>query len=120
MRNLLKRFTQPVIEVFWRPLWRWLLEQGWTVPAPGWSLYLGCTVFQCSGHQEGAERGCNPSLPGRHTHHPLLAVLAEAPLVLHGWLRSGKAGLARGVVLFLQEALALMPAVWKLRTVWAD
>lgn len=23
--NLLKRFTQPVIEAFWRPLWQWLL-----------------------------------------------------------------------------------------------
>lgn len=120
VRNLLKRFTQPVIEAFWRPLWRWLLEQGWTVPAPGWSLDLDSTVFQRSGHQEGAERGYNPSRPGRHTHHPLLAVLAEAPLVLHGWLRSGKAGSARGVVPFLQEALALMPADWKLRTVRAD
>lgn len=32
VRNLLKRFTQPVIEAFWRPLWRWLLQQGWAVP----------------------------------------------------------------------------------------
>lgn len=120
VRNLLKRFTQPMIEAFWRPLWRWLLEQGWTVPAEGWSLDMDSTVFQRSGHQEGAERGYNPSRPGRHTHHPLLAVLAEAPLVLHGWLRSGKAGSARGVVPFLQEALALMPADWKLRTVRAD
>ena len=77
-------------------------------------------MFQRSGEQEGAERGYNPSRPGRHTHHPLLAVLAEAPLVLHGWLRSGKAGSARGVVPFLQEALALMPHHWKLRTVRAD
>lgn len=120
VRNLLKRFTQPVIEAFWRPLWRWLLLQGWAAPAQGWSLDLDSTVFQRSGHQEGAERGYNPSRPGRHTHHPLLAVLAEAPLVLHGWLRSGKAGSARGVVPFLQEALALMPAEWKLRTVRAD
>ena len=120
VRNLLKRFTQPMIEAFWRPLWRWLLVQGWTVPTEGWSLDMDSTVFQRSGHQEGAERGYNPSRPGRHTHHPLLAVLAEAPLVLHGWLRSGKAGSARGVVPFLQEALALMPADWKLRTVRAD
>lgn len=120
VRNLLKRFTQPVIEAFWRPLWQWLLLQGWELPVPGWSLDLDSTVFQRSGHQQGAERGYNPSRPGRHTHHPLLAVLAEAPLVLHGWLRSGKAGSARGVVPFLQEALALMPADWKLRTVRAD
>jgi hypothetical protein len=78
-------------------------------------LDLDSTVFQRGGHQEGALRGYNPSRPGRHTHHPLLAVLAEAPLVLHGWLRSGNAGSARGVVPFLQEALALMPDDWKLR-----
>ena len=120
VRNLLKRFTQPVIEAFWRPLWRWLLLQGWARPADGWSLDLDSTVFQRSGQQEGALRGYNPSRPGRHTHHPLLAVLAEAPLVLHGWLRSGNAGSARGVVPFLQEALALMPEDWKLRTVRAD
>lgn len=120
VRNLLKRFTQPVIEVFWRPLWRWLLQQGWAVPAQGWSLDLDSTVFQRSGHQEGADRGYNPSRPGRHTHHPLLAVLAEAPMILHGWLRCGKAGSARGVVPFLLEALALIPQDWKLRTVRAD
>lgn len=120
VRNLLKRFTQPLIEAFWRPLWQWLLLQGWTVPAEGWSLDMDSTVFQRSGHQEGAERGYNPSRPGRHTHHPLLAVLAEAPMILHGWLRSGKAGSARGVVPFLQEALALMPPTWSLRTVRAD
>ncbi|MEQ1749257.1 MAG: hypothetical protein ABL974_07525 [Prosthecobacter sp.] len=37
VRNLLKRFTQPVIEAFWR----WLLLQGWARPAEGWSLDLG-------------------------------------------------------------------------------
>ena len=86
VRNLLKRFTQPVIEAFWRPLWQWLLLQGWTVPTEGWSLDLDSTVFQRSGHQEGAERGYNPSRPGRHTHHPLLAVLAER------WTREHAAG----------------------------
>jgi len=91
--------------------------------AYGWlavSLRSAARCSKRSGHQEGAERGYNPSRPGRHTHHPLLAVLAEAPMILHGWLRSGKAGSARGVVPFLQEALALMPTDWRLRTVRAD
>lgn len=50
-----------------------------------------------------------PRRPGRKSHYPLLAVLAELPLVLHGWLRSGNSGAARGVVAFLCEALALLP-----------
>jgi hypothetical protein len=64
------------------------------VPPDGFSLDLDSTVFQRSGNQEGAKRGYNPSRPGRNSHHPLIA--------------------------FLTEALALMPAHWKLRTVRAD
>lgn len=60
VRNLLKRFTQPMIEAFWRPLWRWLLQQGWTVPTEGWSLDMDGTVFQRSGHQEGGGAWLQP------------------------------------------------------------
>jgi len=77
-------------------------------------------VFQRSGQQEGAKRGYNPTRPGRHSHHPLLALLAQAPLVLHAWLRSGNTGTACGVTGFLTEALAVIPGGWKLRTVRAD
>jgi hypothetical protein len=120
VRNLFKRFRQCHIHQFWRPLWKWLLEQPWPVPALGFSLDLDSTVFQRSGRQEGAKRGYNPLRKGRHSHHPLLAFVAEAPLILHAWLRSGNSGTARGVVAFLSEALALLPAGWKLRTVRAD
>lgn len=120
VRNLFMRFRQVHIEVFWRPLWKWLLALAWPVPAEGFSLDLDSTVFQRSGNQQGAKRGYNPSRPGRHSHHPLIAFLAEAPLVLHAWLRCGNTGSARGAAAFLSEAFALMPAGWKLRTVRAD
>jgi hypothetical protein len=38
----------------------------------------------------------------------LLAVLSEAHFLLHGWLRSGNCGTARGVEEFLKEALGLL------------
>jgi len=47
-------------------------------------------------------------------------VLAEAHLLLHGWLRSGNCGPARGVVEFLEEALALWGQRQKIRLVRAD
>ncbi len=78
VHNLLKLFTQPMIDAFWRPLWFWLLQQGRVMPVLSWSLDLDSTVVQRNGHQECAERGYNPSRPGRHIHHPLIAVLAEA------------------------------------------
>lgn len=89
-------------------------------PAGGFSLDLNSTVFQRSGRQQGAVKGYNPRRPGRNSHHPLLAVLAEAPVVLHAWLRSGNTGAAKGAVAFLSEALALLPDGWKLRCVRTD
>jgi hypothetical protein len=65
-------------------------------------------------------RGPNPRKHGRPSHHPLLAVLAEAHFLLHGWLRSGNCGTARGVVEFLKEALALLPEKHVLRVIRAD
>ncbi len=109
VRNLFARFTQGTIEAFWRPLWRWLsplFEQ----PKEGFSLDLDSTVFQRSGQQEGAAKGYNPRRPGRKTHHPLLAVLAEAQCVLHAWLHSSNTSASRGVSHFLAEALSLLPS----------
>jgi len=119
IRNFFLRFSQAHIEAFWRPLWRWLLLLV-QCPATGLSLDLDSTVFCREGKQEGARKGFNPRRKGRHSHHPLLAVLAEAQFILHGWLRSGNTGAARGIVPFLQEALALLPAGTWLRTVRAD
>jgi len=59
--------------------------------------------FERYGQQEGSLKGHDPRKHGRPSHHPLLAVLSEAHLLLHGWLRSGNCGSARGVVEFLQE-----------------
>lgn len=119
VRGLFHRFTQGSIQSFWRPLWLWLLKMV-VCPAGGFSLDLDSTVFQRAGQQQGAAKGYNPRRPGRNSHHPLLAVLAEVQFVLHGWLRSGNTGAAKGAAAFLSEALALLPAGWKLRCVRAD
>jgi hypothetical protein len=119
IRNFFLRFSQGHVETFWRPLWRWLLGL-LACPKAGFALDLDSTVFCREGRQEGARKGFNPRRKGRNSHHPLLAVLAEAPFILHGWLRSGNTGAARGVVPFLQEALALLPEGAWIRTVRAD
>lgn len=119
VRNFFLRFTQAHIQAFWRPLWRWLLSM---LPCAkdGCHLDLDSTVLQRAGSQQGAVKGYNPQRPGRKSHHPILAVLAEASFILHGWLRSGNAGAARGVVAFLQEALALLPEGISIARVRAD
>src|SRR5260370_872613 len=118
--NYFRRFTQAEIERFWRPLWRWLIGR---LPQleKGFSLDLDSTIFSRHGtRQQGALKGYNPQRPGRLSHHPLLAVLAESHFVRHGWLRSGNSGTGRGVTEFLKEALALWGERGRLRVVRAD
>lgn len=106
IRNLFRQFTMGNVERLFAPLIEWQMER---VPARagGYSLDLDSTVFERYGRQEGALKGHNPRKHGRPSHHPLLAVLSEARFILHGWLRSGNRGSSRGVVEFLEEALAL-------------
>jgi len=119
IRNLFKRFWQAQCQRFFSGLWNWQLER---LPecSSGYSLDLDSTVFERYGRQQGALRGPNPRKHGRPSHHPLIAVLAEAHFLLHGWLRSGNCGSARGAVEFLKEALALLPEKHALRVVRAD
>src|SRR6201987_6467916 len=51
---------------------------------------------------------------------PCWPSLREAHCLLHGWLRSGNCGTARGVEEFLKEALALWGQRQKIRLLRAD
>jgi hypothetical protein len=119
IRNLLKRFTQGPVFRFYSALWAWQLAR-LEPKAEGWSLDLDSVVFERYGQQPGARKGYHPQKPGRPSHHPLLAVLAEAHFILHGWLRSGNCGAARGGGEFLKEALALLGKDQGIRRVRAD
>jgi len=119
IRNLFRRFTMGNVERLFAPLFEWQIER-LPVRAEGYSLDLDSTIFERYGRQEGSLKGHNPRKHGRPSHHPLLAVLSEAHFILHGWLRSGNCGSSRGVVAFLEEALALWGQRQKIRMVRAD
>lgn len=91
-----------------------------TAPALGEVLDLDSTVFERYGSQEGSLKGHNPRKHGRPSHHPILAMLAGAKLVLHSWLRSGNTGSARGVSAFLAETLERLPDDFRLYALRAD
>jgi hypothetical protein len=119
MRNFFKRFGQAQTYGFYAGLWAWQMAR-LAQREGGYSLDLDSTVFERYGKQEGARKGHNPRKHGRPSHHPLLAVLAEAHFIVHGWLRSGDCGAGRGVVEFLKEALAQLPERLGVRVVRAD
>jgi hypothetical protein len=119
IRNLFRKFGMGHIQRLYEPLAEWLMERLPLRP-DGYTLDLDSTVFERYGKQEGSLKGHNPRKHGRPSHHPLLAVLSEARFLLHGWLRSGNCGTARGAEEFLKEALALWGQRQKIRRLRAD
>lgn len=83
-------------------------------------LDLDSTVFERYGQQEGSLKGHNPKKHGRPSHHPIFAMLAEAKVVVHAWLRSGNTGTARGVCAFLAETIARLRDGFRLYALRAD
>jgi hypothetical protein len=119
IRNLFREFTMGHVQRLYEPLTEWQMQR-LPLRSEGYTLDLDSTVFERYGKQEGSLKGHNPRKHGRPSHHPLLAVLSEAHFLLHGWLRSGNCGTARGVEEFLKEALALWGQRQKIRLLRAD
>jgi len=119
IRNLFRQFGMGHVQRLYEPLAEWQMAR-LPLRADGYTLDLDSTVFERYGHQEGSLKGHNPRKHGRPSHHPLLAVLGEAHFLLHGWLRSGNCGTARGAEEFLKEALALWGQRQKIRLLRAD
>jgi Transposase DDE domain group 1 len=119
IRNLFRAFGMGHVQRLYEPLAEWQMAR-LPLRHEGYTLDLDSTVFERYGQQEGSLKGHNPRKHGRPSHHPLLAVLSEAHFLLHGWLRSGNCGTARGVEEFLKEALALWGQRQKIRLLRAD
>jgi len=119
IRNFFREFGMVHVQRLYEPLSEWQM-QGLPPRPDGYTLDLDSTVLERYGKQEGSLKGHNPRKHGRPSHHPLLAMLSEAHFLLHGWLRSGNCGTARGVEEFLQEALALWGQRQKIRLLRAD
>jgi hypothetical protein len=112
-------FVRSQVETLGQALSRFVVSR-LRCPILGMVLDLDSTVIERFGTQEGSRKGHNPRRHGRPSHHPLLAMLAEAKVMLNVWLRSGNAGSARGVCAFLAETLALLPESFRLYAVRAD
>lgn len=104
---------------FWDTLMAWTLVRLPNRPL-GYTLDIDSTVVERFGEQDGALSGYNPRRRGGPTHHPLLAGLAEARILLHAWLRGGNTASGNNAVAFLQECLGLAKDRVKLRMLRAD
>lgn len=102
-----------------RPLWRWCVQR---LPSrgEGYTLDLDSTrLLHEDGQQEGVKAGYT-RLGLKPCLHPLLAVLAEARLVMQMWLRSGNALCGNNAVAFFLDLWEQRPSHVRIRAVRAD
>jgi len=100
-------------------LHRWAVQE---LPerAEGYTLDLDSfSLIHEDGHQEGVRvgytrKGLKPC------HRPIVAALAEVPLVAHFWLRPGNTACVSGAATFLGDTLARLPAAVRVALVRAD
>lgn len=85
-----------------RDLYQWFYEQ---LQFNNFPLDMDSTVISRYGNQEGARRGYDPQKPGRNSHHPLLARVADCGMVANCWLRSEDAHTANNFQGFLGDTL---------------
>ena len=70
-----------------------------------YTLDFDSTVEQRCGEQEGAAKGYNPKRPGRQSHHPLLAFVADLRMIANFWLRPGNTSASTNFLSFLEDTL---------------
>lgn len=97
-----RKFGQADNQRVFQALYQWFYEQ---LHFDNFTLDLDSTVISRYGQQEGARRGYNPQKPGRNSHHPLLAFVADSRMVANCWLRSGDAHTANNFEGFLHDTL---------------
>ena len=100
--RLFRKFDQPTNDRVFGKLYAWLFGQ---LQIDALTLDLDSTVMTRYGVQEGAARGYNPVKPGRNSHHPLMAFVADTRMVANLWLRPGNSHTANNAKAFLQASL---------------
>jgi hypothetical protein len=74
------------------------------------TLDADSTVKTVYGHQQGAEKGFNPTKRGAKSYHPVLAFISQMKLVVNSWFRCGSAYTSNGICEFIKQTKALLPS----------
>jgi len=78
------------------------------IPLGKMTLDVDSSVIPRYGSQQGVARGYNPGKPGRGSHHPLRALVAEPRLGANAWLRPGNTGASSSAEHFLEETFGII------------
>jgi hypothetical protein len=96
------KFTQAVNQRVFDDLYSWFFDR---LQFDRYTLDFDSTIMTRYGQQQGAKKGYNPRKPGRNSHHPLLAFVADCRMIANFWLRPGNSSAAGNFEAFLSDTL---------------
>ena len=96
------KFSQADNQRIFTNLYQWFFGK---LCFDNYTLDFDSTVEQRCGEQEGAAKGYNPKRPGRQSHHPLLAFVADLRMIANFWLRPGNTSASTNFLSFLEDTL---------------
>lgn len=101
-KRFFRKFSQADSQRVNKYFYRWLFDN---LQFDNYTLDCDSSILTRYGNQEGACKGYNPHKPGRVSHHPIMAFVADLKLVANFWLRSGNSSAADNFVSFLSDTL---------------
>lgn len=99
-RRYFQKFDQGVNQRVFTLLYQWFFNN---LHLDNYTLDFDSSVLTRYGTQQGAKRGYNPRKPGRPSHHPLMAFVAECRMVANCWLRPGDSYTTNNFLGFLED-----------------
>ncbi len=99
------KFSQARNQAFFPVLQQRFME---SIPLRKLTLDVDSSVIVRYGSQQGVAWGYNPGKPGRGSHHPLLAFVAEPRMMANAWMRPGNTGASSSVEHFLEETFGIL------------
>jgi hypothetical protein len=99
-KRYFSKFTQATNQRISDYFYSWLFDN---ICFDNYTLDCDSSVMTRYGNQEGSKRGYNPHKPGRPSHHPIIAFVADVKMVANLWLRSGNTSSSEGFVPFLED-----------------
>lgn len=96
------KFNQSINQNVFNELYRWFFSN---LKFDNYTLDFDSTIMTRYGSQQGAKKGYNPKKPGRNSHHPLMAFVAECRMVANFWLRPGDSYTTNNFLSFLEDTI---------------
>lgn len=101
-KRYFQKFDQATNQRVFTSLYQWFFGN---LHFDNYTLDFDSSVLTRYGNQQGAKKGYNPKKPGRCSHHPLMAFVAESRMIANCWLRPGNSYTTNNFLGFLEDTL---------------